>query len=69
MEKNSKSIDISKEFLKPWDNFPVEAKSALENIIVSFKQNLRVINKAGNKYKVWKNENGQLKREIGRAHV
>jgi len=39
-----------KEFLKPWNSFTTDAKQALENIIVSFKQNLRVINKTTNHY-------------------
>lgn len=39
-----------KEFLKPWNTFTADAKQALENIIVSFKQNLRVINKTTNYY-------------------
>ena len=39
-----------KEFLKPWDSFTTDVKQALENIIVSFKQNLRVINKTTNFY-------------------
>ena len=39
-----------KEFLKPWTSFTTDAKQALENIIVSFKQNLRVINKTTNRY-------------------
>lgn len=47
---DGKEREIAKEFLKPWDTFTVDAKQALENIIVSFKQNLRVINKATNHY-------------------
>ena len=39
-----------KDFLKPWDSFTTDAKQTLENIVVSFKQNLRVINKATNFY-------------------
>lgn len=42
--------EIAKEFLKPWDSFTTDAKQKLENIIVSFKQNLRVINKTTNSY-------------------
>jgi CRISPR-associated endonuclease Csn1 len=42
--------EIAKEFLKPWDSFTTDAKQVLENIIVSFKQNLRVINKTTNRY-------------------
>lgn len=43
--------EVAKEFLKPWDSFTTDAKQILENIIVSFKQNLRVINKTTNSYK------------------
>ena len=47
-------------FYKPWDTFTEEVRECLEGIIVSFKQNLRVINKTGNQYQVWKkDENGQ----------
>lgn len=35
---------------KPWDTFTQDTRFVLENIIVSFKQNLRVINKATNYY-------------------
>jgi CRISPR-associated endonuclease Csn1 len=38
------------QFVKPWDIFTVDAQNALENIVVSFKQNLRVINKSVNYY-------------------
>jgi len=38
------------QFVKPWDAFTVDAQSALENIVVSFKQNMRVINKSVNYY-------------------
>ncbi len=50
--------EIAREFLKPWDTFTIEAKQVLENIIVSFKQNLRVINKTTNSYQHF-NENGK----------
>ncbi len=42
--------NVAKEFLKPWDSFAKDAKSVIENIIVSFKQNQRVINKTTNVY-------------------
>lgn len=45
--------EVPREFLKPWDSFTVDAKSKLEQIIVSFKQNLRVVNKATNSYQKW----------------
>lgn len=47
---NGKEREIAKEFLKPWDTFTTDAKQTLESIIVSFKQNLRVINKTTNSY-------------------
>ena len=37
-------------FKLPWDTFPADVYSTLQNIIVSFKQNLRVINKTSNYY-------------------
>lgn len=56
-----------KEFMKPWDSFTTDAKQILENIIVSFKQNLRVINKTTNGYLHY-DENGKkvmVKQEKG----
>ena len=35
---------------KPWEDFTMDVYRALDAIIVSFKQNLRVINKASNRY-------------------
>ena len=64
---NSKEREIAKEFIKPWDSFTTDARQALENIIVSFKQNLRVINKATNSYTHY-DENGKkviIKQEKG----
>lgn len=46
-------------FKKPWDTFTQEVRAALEGIVVSFKQNLRVINKATNYYERWVEENGR----------
>ena len=47
---DGKECEIAKEFIKPWDSFTTDTKQALEDIIVSFKQNLRVINKTTNHY-------------------
>ena len=56
--------EVPKDFLKPWDNFTVDVKNELEKIIITFKQNLRVINKATNKYEKWVvDENGKKKKE------
>lgn len=43
------------QFHKPWDSFTKDAQAALEKTIVSFKQNLRVINKTVNKYQHFEN--------------
>lgn len=55
--------DVPKQFLKPWDNFTVEAKNSLDKIIVSFKQNLRVINKATNYYEKYVEKDGVKTKE------
>jgi len=49
-----------KTFQMPWQGFANEAKNQLENTVISFKQNLRVINKANNKFWSYKDENGNL---------
>ena len=40
---------------KPWDTFTQDVYKALQNIVVSFKQNLRVINKTTNYYQHYEN--------------
>lgn len=55
-DKNYKWI-----FNKPWDNFTKDTKDELDKIIISFKQNLRVINKTTNRYESYKDENGNLR--------
>ena len=45
-----KEIEVAKEFIKPWPSFTTDAEQILFDIIVSFKQNLRVINKTSNYY-------------------
>ena len=47
---DGKERSVPKDFIKPWDSFTQDAQKVLENIIVSFKQNLRVINKTKNFY-------------------
>ena len=43
------------EFIKPWPSFNDDLYQCLQGIIVSFKQNLRVINKTSNHYAVLRN--------------
>lgn len=55
---DGKEREVAKEFLKPWDSFTTDSKKILENIIVSFKQNQRVINKTTNAFQHF-DENGK----------
>ncbi|MGA9212474.1 type II CRISPR RNA-guided endonuclease Cas9, partial [Kaistella sp.] len=50
-------------FSKPWDDFTIDAKQQLDTIIVSFKQNLRVINKATNYYEKYVEKDGLKTKE------
>ena len=43
------------QFLKPWETYTQDAKLHLENVIISFKQNLRVINKTVNYFQKFVN--------------
>ncbi|SHG45004.1 type II CRISPR RNA-guided endonuclease Cas9 [Dysgonomonas macrotermitis] len=62
-KKANKQVErkIPKEFIKPWDSFTTDARNELEKIVVSFKQNLRVINKTINKYQTYENGKKILK--------
>mgnify|MGYP003294163701 FL=1 len=46
----TQTINVAKEFFKPWETFTIDVQSVLQNIVVSFKQNLRVVNKTNNLY-------------------
>lgn len=50
-------------FKKPWETFTTDSKNELEKTVVSFKQNLRVINKATNYYEKWVDKNGEMVKE------
>ena len=41
-------LSVAREFLLPWATFPADVEHVLSQIIVSFKQNLRVVNKTSN---------------------
>jgi CRISPR-associated endonuclease Csn1 len=52
-------------FRKPWETFTQESKGLLNNIVVSFKQNLRIINKTINRHYKWvKQEDGTFTKEL-----
>ncbi len=59
----NKEGHFTKHFKLPWNNYPVEVKQSLEQIIVSFKQNNRVINKTNNKTWQWVEEQGRLSKK------
>lgn len=64
-DKEGKERDKFTEFKKPWQNFTVDTKNELEKIVVSFKQNLRVINKATNTYEKFENGKKTEKKQEG----
>ena len=55
---------VPKDFIKPWASFTEDTRNALEHIVVSFKQNLRVINKATNRYEKWVEKDGSKIKEL-----
>ena len=58
IDKNGVERTKFTDFIKPWETFTENTKNELERIIVSFKQNTRVINKAVNKYWAYRDEKG-----------
>ncbi|MDO4930087.1 MAG: HNH endonuclease domain-containing protein [Bacteroidales bacterium] len=50
-----KEIIVAKEFKKPWPSFTSDVLTTLNDIIVSFKQNQRIVTKSSNKYQVFRN--------------
>lgn len=62
-DKEGKQRTAAKDFIKPWDTFTQDTKNELQKIIVSFKQNNRVITKTVNKYQKWvKQKDGTMKK-------
>ncbi|MCA0431395.1 MAG: type II CRISPR RNA-guided endonuclease Cas9 [Bacteroidetes bacterium] len=64
-DKEGKERDKFTDFFKPWSTFTPDAKNELEKIVVSFKQNLRVINKASNQYEKMVNGKKVLVKQEG----
>lgn len=48
-------------FKKPWFTFTEETKERIGQVVPSFKQNVRVINKTVNYYETYKDENGSIR--------
>ena len=63
-ENKIKRITRYGNYHKPWDEFNQDVALSLEKIVVSFKQNLRVINKATNKYEKWIERDGKKVKTI-----
>lgn len=59
-----KQLTVAKEFYKPWEQFTEQVRTIMETMVVSFKQNLRILNKSSNTYQHWKKvDDGTLKKE------
>ncbi len=64
-QKIKRTIEVGREFFKPWETFTQDTKGRLHGIVVSFKQNLRVINRTVNHYQVLiKDEDGNVEKQI-----
>ena len=50
---------IPKQFLKPWNSFTQDTREQLEKTVASFKQNIRIINKALNSYEKYIDKDGK----------
>lgn len=53
-----------RDFKQPWKNFTKEAKTKLEELIVSFKTNNKIISQPKNRTAYFKIENGKAKKEF-----
>lgn len=51
-------------FYKPWNKFTEQAKEKLQTTIISFKQNLRVINNTTNYYETWKKDAAGILKKV-----
>jgi CRISPR-associated endonuclease Csn1 len=60
---NGQEREVAKEFLKPWNTFTQDARNTLNNIVVNFKHNLRVINKTSNYYQYIKDGKKKYKKQ------
>ncbi|MFT4567654.1 MAG: CRISPR-associated endonuclease Csn1 [Saprospiraceae bacterium] len=54
----------SKLFIKPWPDITTDTRQALEKLVISFKQSLRIINRTNNHYKKYVlQDNGQWRKK------
>jgi len=61
---NKEKRKVAKAYKLPWQSFPVDAKKSLDKTVVSFKQNLRVINKTNNKTMQWVEKKGKYVKQL-----
>ena len=64
IELGGKKRTVAKAYSKPWKGFTIDAKNSLEEIVVSFKKNIRVINRTNNKTLHWEKKNGHWKKAL-----
>ncbi len=62
-QKEGKTKEKFTTFIKPWNTFTQDARNEIEQIVVSFKQNLRVINKTTNKYEKFVKKHDRMVKE------
>jgi len=66
-KKNNDDKNYKWIFHKPWESFTQDVRDTLENMVVSFKQNLRVVNKTANQYQRWeKDATGEMKKVLAK---
>ena len=65
---NGKKRTVYKEFLMPWNSFKYDTLSSLQEIVVSFKQNLRVLTQATNLYTKYKDGEKKQEAQHGSDH-
>ncbi len=61
---DGKMREAPKAFKKPWETFTQDVREALQHIVVSFKQNTRVLTKSSNHYQKWvKPDDGTMQKK------
>ncbi len=64
--KKNKQGDFTKHFLEPFPSYAAKVLDTLQRVVISLKQNNRVINKTNNKTWQWVDRDGQWKKELVR---
>jgi CRISPR-associated endonuclease Csn1 len=56
-------------FYKPWETFTQDVRAIINNVVVTFKNSQRVVNKTVNHSQKWVKENGSLVKQLVRQEV